>query len=95
MRKVGFKKELHVWVPHQLTPKNMMDRTSICKALAKLNEIDPFLKRMVNGHEKWVTYDNIVRKRSWSKWGEAAQTVPKLRLTARKAYCVFDRTGKE
>ncbi|GFX17385.1 histone-lysine N-methyltransferase SETMAR [Trichonephila clavipes] len=24
--------------------------------------------------EKWVTYDNIVRKRSWSKHGEAAQT---------------------
>ncbi|GFU92517.1 histone-lysine N-methyltransferase SETMAR [Trichonephila clavipes] len=35
LRKVGFKKKLHVWVPHQLTPKNMMDRTFICEALAK------------------------------------------------------------
>ncbi|GFX23659.1 hypothetical protein TNCV_3596011 [Trichonephila clavipes] len=26
------------------------------------------------GDEKWVTYYNIVRKRSWSKCGEAAQT---------------------
>ncbi|GFV48443.1 histone-lysine N-methyltransferase SETMAR [Trichonephila clavipes] len=25
LRKVGLKKKLHVWVPHQLTPKNMMD----------------------------------------------------------------------
>ncbi|GFX56707.1 histone-lysine N-methyltransferase SETMAR [Trichonephila clavipes] len=25
LRKVGFKKKLHVWVPYQLTPKNMMD----------------------------------------------------------------------
>ncbi|GFT24377.1 FLJ37770-like protein [Trichonephila clavipes] len=25
LRKVGFKKKLHVWVPHQLAPKNMMD----------------------------------------------------------------------
>ncbi|GFW68978.1 histone-lysine N-methyltransferase SETMAR [Trichonephila clavipes] len=73
LRKAGFKRKLHVWVPHQLTPKNMMDRISICEALAKRNEIDPFLKRMVTGDEKWVTYDNIVRKRSWSKCGKAAQ----------------------
>ncbi|GFX18602.1 histone-lysine N-methyltransferase SETMAR [Trichonephila clavipes] len=42
----------------------MMDQISICKALAKRKETDPFLKRMVTGDEKWVTYDNIVRKRS-------------------------------
>ncbi|GFX93814.1 histone-lysine N-methyltransferase SETMAR [Trichonephila clavipes] len=40
LRKVGFKKKLDVWVPHQLTPKNMMDRISICEALAKRSEID-------------------------------------------------------
>ncbi|GFT60296.1 transposable element Tc3 transposase [Trichonephila clavipes] len=43
LRKVGFKKKLHVWVPHQFTTKNMMDRISICETLAKQNEIDPFL----------------------------------------------------
>ncbi|GFT73917.1 histone-lysine N-methyltransferase SETMAR [Trichonephila clavipes] len=84
LRKVGFKKKLDVWVPHQLTPKNMMDQISICKALTKRNEIDPFLKRMVTGDEQWVTYDNIVRKRSWSKCREATQTVAKLGLTVRK-----------
>ncbi|GFX66668.1 putative DD34D transposase [Trichonephila clavipes] len=42
----------------------MMDRISICEALGKRNEIDSFLKRMVTSDEKWVTYDNIVRKRS-------------------------------
>ncbi|GFT43459.1 putative DD34D transposase [Trichonephila clavipes] len=52
----------------------MIDRISICEALAKRNETDLFLKRMVTGDEKWVTYYNIVRKRSWSKCGEAAQT---------------------
>ncbi|GFU54563.1 protein GVQW3 [Trichonephila clavipes] len=84
LRKVEFKKKLHVRAPHQLTPKNMMGRIYICEALAKLNEIDPFLKRMVTGDEKWVTYYNIVRKRSWSKCGEAALTVAKPELTARK-----------
>ncbi|GFX86050.1 putative DD34D transposase [Trichonephila clavipes] len=39
---------------------------------------------MVTGDEKGVTYDYIVRNRSWSNSGEAAQTVAKLGLTARK-----------
>ncbi|GFW00857.1 hypothetical protein TNCV_1760951 [Trichonephila clavipes] len=47
----------------------MMDRISICDILAKRSEIDPFLQRMVTGDEKCVAYDNIVRKRSWSKRG--------------------------
>ncbi|GFW69946.1 histone-lysine N-methyltransferase SETMAR [Trichonephila clavipes] len=52
LSKVGFKRKLDVWVPHQLTPKNLMDRISICEALAKRNEIDPFIKQMVTGDEK-------------------------------------------
>ncbi|GFW41840.1 histone-lysine N-methyltransferase SETMAR [Trichonephila clavipes] len=37
-----------------------------------------------------VTYDNIVRKRSWSNCGEAAQTVAKPGLTARKVLlCIW------
>ncbi|GFV91086.1 mariner transposase [Trichonephila clavipes] len=61
-----------------------MDRISKCEALAKRNEIEPFLKRMVTGDEKWVTYNNTVRKQSWSKRSEEAQTVIKPGLTARK-----------
>ncbi|GFV85912.1 mariner transposase [Trichonephila clavipes] len=72
-----------------------MDRISICEALAKRNEIDPFLKQMVTGHEKWVTYDSIVRKQSWSKRGEVAQTVVTPCITARKAvfYIWWDWKG--
>jgi len=45
---------------------------------------------MVTVDEKWVTYDNVVRKRSWSRRGESAQTVSKPGLTARKALlCVW------
>ncbi|GFT29297.1 histone-lysine N-methyltransferase SETMAR [Trichonephila clavipes] len=62
----------------------MRDRISICEALAKRNEIDPFLKRIVTGDEKWVTHDNIAQNQSWSERGEAAQTVVKLERTARK-----------
>ncbi|GFW80153.1 mariner transposase [Trichonephila clavipes] len=62
----------------------MMNRIPICEALAKRKQIDPFLKRKVTGDEKWVTYNNIVRKRSWSKRGETAQSVTKPGLTAMK-----------
>ncbi|GFY00173.1 mariner transposase [Trichonephila clavipes] len=62
----------------------MMDRISICEALAKRNEIDPFLTQMLTGDEKWVTYDNIVQKQSWSKRDEVAQTVFKQELTTRE-----------
>ncbi|GFW04476.1 histone-lysine N-methyltransferase SETMAR [Trichonephila clavipes] len=90
LRIVGFKKKLHVWVPPQLTPKNMMDQISICEALAKRNEIDSFLKRMVTADKKWVSYDSIMRKRSWSKRGEVAQMVAKPELTARKVLlCIW------
>ncbi|GFV88726.1 histone-lysine N-methyltransferase SETMAR [Trichonephila clavipes] len=83
LRKFGFKKKLHVWGPHKLATKNMMGQISICEALSKRNEIDPFLKRMVTGDEKWAAYYNIVLKRSWSKCGEAAEAVAKPGLTAR------------
>ncbi|GFW83015.1 mariner transposase [Trichonephila clavipes] len=67
-----------------------MNRISIYEALAKRNEIDPFLKRMVTEDEKWVTYNNIGRKRPWSKRGEAAQTVAKPGLTSRKVLlCIW------
>ncbi|GFY00533.1 histone-lysine N-methyltransferase SETMAR [Trichonephila clavipes] len=67
-----------------------MDRISINKALAKQNEINSFLKRMVTRDEKWVTYDNIEGKPSWSMRGEAAQTVAKPGLTARKVLlCIW------
>ncbi|GFW48417.1 mariner transposase [Trichonephila clavipes] len=68
----------------------MIDQISISEAPAKWNEIDPFLKQLMNGDEKWVTYDNIVRKRSWSKRDEAAQTVVKPGLTSRKVLlCIW------
>ena len=82
--KTGYQKKLNTWVPHELTVKNLMDRVSICEPLLKRNEIKQFFKRMITGDEKWITYDNNVRKRSWSKPGEASPTVAKPVLTPRK-----------
>ena len=62
--KTGYKKKLDVWIPHELSVRNMMDRINICDTLLKRNEIEPFLKRMITDDEKWITYDNPIRKRS-------------------------------
>ncbi|GFW82251.1 mariner transposase [Trichonephila clavipes] len=63
---------------------------TVCESLTKRNEIDPSLKRMVTEDETWVTYDNIVQKRSWSKLGEAAQTMAKPGLIARNVLlCIW------
>ena len=63
LHKTGYQKKLDTWVPHELTVKNLMDRVSICESLLKRNEIEPFFKRMITGGEKWITYDNNVRKK--------------------------------
>ncbi|KAG5305564.1 SETMR methyltransferase, partial [Acromyrmex insinuator] len=63
LHKTGYKRKLDVWVPHELSVKNMMNRINICDTLLKQNEIEPFLKRMITGDEKWITYDNPTRKR--------------------------------
>ena len=76
LHKAGQKKKLEaVWVPHELSVRNMMDRINICDTLLKRNEIKPFLKKMIIGDEKWITYDNPTRKRSWIKKGKKAQAI--------------------
>ena len=84
IHKTEYQKKLDTRAPHELTVKNLMDRISICEPLLKRNEIEPFLKRMITGDEKWITYNNSVQKRSWLKPGEASQKVAKPILTPRK-----------
>lgn len=45
-------------------------RINICDLLLKSKNTDSFLKIIITGDEKWIVYDNIVRKRSWCKLGE-------------------------
>ncbi|KAJ0175935.1 hypothetical protein K1T71_008109 [Dendrolimus kikuchii] len=41
-----------------------MNRVLICDSLLRRNETEPFLKKLITGDEKWITYDKNVRKRS-------------------------------
>ncbi|XP_076176306.1 histone-lysine N-methyltransferase SETMAR-like isoform X2 [Ptiloglossa arizonensis] len=43
LHKASLKKKLDVWVPHELTQKNLLERIDAYDSLLKRNEIDPFL----------------------------------------------------
>ena len=84
LQQLGYVSRLDVWVPHKLTEENLANRISICNSLLKRHESDPFLKRIVTGDEKWIIYDNIVRKRSWGTAGEPPNATPKAGLHPKK-----------
>ena len=77
LKRLGFTSKLDTWIPHNLTERNLCCRLDICDMLLKRQENDPFLKRIVTGDEKWVVYNNVKRKRSWSKKDQPAQSTSK------------------
>ena len=42
------------------------------------------MKRIITGDEKWVVYNNVKRKRSWSRKDEPAQSVSKANIHQKK-----------
>ncbi|XP_012175225.1 histone-lysine N-methyltransferase SETMAR-like [Bombus terrestris] len=69
--------KLNVWVPHELTERNRLERTTACMSLLARNKHEPFLKRLVTGDEKWILYENPERKRSWSQRNQPPQRCAK------------------
>ena len=84
LRRLGYQKKLDAWVPHNLGECELTRRLGFCDMLLKRNASDPFLKRMVTGDEKWIVYNNISRKRSWSRQGERALTTSKGNIYQKK-----------
>nr|AAP51092.1 transposase [Forficula auricularia] len=84
IKHLGYVQKLDTWVPHELKETHLTQRINICDLLKKRNENDPFLKRLITGDEKWVVYNNIKRKRSWSRPGEPAQTTSKAGIHQKK-----------
>ncbi|XP_035740254.1 histone-lysine N-methyltransferase SETMAR-like [Vespa mandarinia] len=76
----GLGSKLDIWVPHVLTERNLCCRVDVCDSLLKRHENDPFLKRIITEDEKWVVYNNVKRKRSWSRKDEPAQSISKANI---------------
>ena len=84
LKQLGYVNKLDIWVPHKLNAIQLTKRVSICDSLLKRNETNTFLKRIITGDEKWIVYDNDVRKRSWSKRDESAQSTSKADIHQKK-----------
>lgn len=84
MKSLGLISKLDIWVPHVLTERNLLRRINDCDLLIRRQRNDPFLKRIVTGDEKWVVYNNVKRKRSWSKKDEPPQTTAKADIHQKK-----------
>lgn len=83
LKKLGYSLKLDVWVPHNLTERNKMDRVSTANSLLGRLKTDPFLDRLVTGDEIWIQYNNAERKRTWRQKNECDQA--KTGLQSQKA----------
>ena len=70
--------------PSQIERNLTHKRISICDSLLKRKKTDQFLKRIITSDEKWVDYDNVVRKILWSKRDEPAQSTSKADIHQKK-----------
>ncbi|GFU04942.1 mariner Mos1 transposase [Trichonephila clavipes] len=84
LKQLGYVQKLDTWVPHELKETHLTQRINSCDLLKKRNENDQFLKRLITGDVKWVVYNNIKRKRSWSRPGEPTQTTSKADIHQKK-----------
>ena len=90
LKKMGMVSKLNVWVPHELTKRNRLERMIVCMSLLARNKHEPFLKRLVTGDEKWILYENPEWKRSWSQRNQPPQRCAKPGLHPRKVLlCVW------
>ncbi|XP_054001999.1 histone-lysine N-methyltransferase SETMAR-like [Hylaeus anthracinus] len=51
LTKLGYVNLYEVWVPHQLTESNLLNRISTCDLLIQRNKREPFLTKLITGDE--------------------------------------------
>ncbi|XP_068974748.1 histone-lysine N-methyltransferase SETMAR-like [Bombus flavifrons] len=75
-------------IAEKLNEIYLTQRISISDSLLKRKEIDPFLKRLITGDQKWMVYNEVNGKRSWLMQDEPRRH-QKLRF-AKKRLCDWD-----
>ena len=62
----------------------MVRHINICDSFLKREENGPILKRIITRDEKWIVYNNVKRKRSWSRRIEPVQSTAKANIHQKK-----------
>ena len=59
---LGLVEKLDIWSQHQLKEIHLTKRINACDLHLKRNEFNSFFKRIITDDEKWIVYNNVVRK---------------------------------
>ena len=54
IQRLGLVKKFDVWIPLEVKEIHLTKRINACDLHLKHNEFDPFLKRIITDHEKWM-----------------------------------------
>lgn len=84
IQRLGLVYKYSQWVPKELTISNLSTRVTICSSLLCRNKREPFLHHLVTGDEKWISFDNVVRKKGYCQPGQSLPTTSKVSLHVRK-----------
>ncbi|GFV96154.1 histone-lysine N-methyltransferase SETMAR [Trichonephila clavipes] len=89
IKSLGFVLKRSVWVPHELTEKNLSDRVRMCSSHLIRHNMETFFDKLITGDEKWVLYENIKRKKSYCKPGTSATVSSKTKYPSTKSTALF------
>ncbi|GFV59443.1 hypothetical protein TNCV_3172831 [Trichonephila clavipes] len=62
IKRLGYGSKLFVWVPHELSETNLMDRTSKCSSNLARHKRESFLNHWVTVYDKWLVCKHVVKK---------------------------------
>jgi histone-lysine N-methyltransferase SETMAR len=72
-----------MWIPHELNRHQLERRVDACVQLLTSHRNHEWLRNLITGDEKWVTYVNHTRKRQWLGAGQRGVATPKTDLHPR------------
>lgn len=95
LHKAGLSNKRNIWLPHELTDRQLERRVDACHVLLQKYTREPFLKRVITGDEKWILYKNVTQQKSWVPRGARAATVAKPEIHQKKVMlcCWWDCKG--
>ena len=93
LRALGKVNRCGKWTPHELNEKTKTQRINFSGMNLRHAKDSGFWESIVTGDEKWISYDNITRKRQWLDPGEQPKPTPKPEIHGKKALlCVWWNT---
>jgi histone-lysine N-methyltransferase SETMAR len=80
LKELGKTWKYGVWIPHELSPRQLQLRVDACMELMTSHRNYQWLHNLITGDEKWVLYVNHTRKRQWLGAGQTGVATPKNEL---------------